>query len=69
MDKQVYDELFIGDFPPYERLIEIEDELLRLRKCMKFALSLRPLPTDPLQEYARRVCPEIIEEWEEQFGK
>ena len=45
------------------------EEIRRLKKCVSFALDLRPLPTDPLQVYIRTVHPEVLKEWEAIRGK
>ena len=40
-----------------------------LEKCVKYALYLRPLPTDPLQVYIQEKCPEILEKWNDEYHK
>lgn len=48
-----------------EQRDEFREEIRKLKKCMKFALDLRPLPTDPLQQFVKEVCPDVLKEWED----
>jgi len=68
MGEEIFDVL-LGYIPSYEKLVELEHKINQLERCVKSALDYRPLPTDPYQEFVRKVCPQVLAEWEDSHGK